>query len=147
MLGGELDLTVYLDWQRKAPAVILTADPIVWTTSDRHRTHERSPLAVATYTKPVSYQDFVLRSLKTSGRDYRVAFLSDCSAGLRMAVASGIAIAPLCRSNIPPGSRELTAAEGFLSHSCHLGLHVREDANDGAILELADAIRAAFQVR
>ena len=56
-----------------------------------------------------------VRSLERHAIDYRIAYTCDTSGGLRSAVASGLTIAPLSRSNIPSGARELTTADGFPS--------------------------------
>ena len=110
---GELDLAVLFDWQDRPSGEILRHDPTVWVTSERHRIHERSPLPVALYTSSGWCTDYAIKSLKKRHIAYRVAFTSDTNGGLKLAVAAGLAVAPMSRSNIPEDCRELTAAEGY----------------------------------
>src|SRR3546814_4781278 len=77
--------------------LLLMLDPTVWATSDVHRMHEQSPLPIALYESPGWCSDFAIRSLESRGQDYRVAYRSDTSGGLKLAVSSGLAIAPLSR--------------------------------------------------
>ncbi|MER8577009.1 hypothetical protein NKG99_35000 [Mesorhizobium sp. M1409] len=118
--------------EKKPNGEILLADPLVWSTSMLHNAHEQSPVPVAIYETANSSSDLVLRSLKTRGRAYRVAYVSDSSAGLELAVTSGLAIGPLYRSDVPPGCRELSVVDGFLSHSSYLAMFLREDVLDSA---------------
>ena len=79
------------------------------------------------------------------GLPYRVAYTCDTNGGLRLAVTSGLAIAPLSRSNIPAGCRQLTADEGF-SHvdASNVVLHRNPAASGEAIDGMESAIREAF---
>lgn len=153
---GELDLTVVFEWQGTPRGEVLMVDPTVWATTDQHRVHEQSPLPVALYENSGWCMEFALRSLETAGihslesrgHDYRVTYRSDTNGGLKLAVSSGLAIAPLSRSNIPEGCRELTEAEGFGAiDSSNVVMYLRRNENREAVLAMADAIREAFRTR
>jgi hypothetical protein len=73
---------------------------------------------------------------------------SDTTGGLKLVVASGLAVAPVSRSNIPADCRELTAADGFGDiDSSNVVLHRAAGARSEAIDGMADAIREAFSSR
>ncbi|WP_352826150.1 LysR substrate-binding domain-containing protein [Mesorhizobium sp. M0134] len=118
---GDLDLALMVSQEKKPSGEILLADPLVWSTSMLHNAHQQSPVPVAICEPSNSSSDLVLRSLETSGRAYRIAYVSGSRAGLKLAVTSGLAIAPLYRSDVPPGCRELTVVDGFVYHSMRSG--------------------------
>ena len=146
LTAGELDLAVLFDWQTMPTGEVLRHDPTVWVTSERHRIHERSPLPVALYTSSGWCTDYAIKSLKTRGIAYRVAFTSDTNGGLKLAVAAGLAVAPMSRSNIPEDCRELTAAEGYGAiDASRLVLRRNPQSSSEAIDTMASALRDAFQ--
>jgi DNA-binding transcriptional LysR family regulator len=146
--AGELDLAVVFEWEDFSDGEVLMRDPTVWVTSNLHCQHEERPLPVALYNRDGWCKDFALRSLEDRGHPYRVAYTSDTTGGLKLAVASGLAIAPVSRSNIPPDCRELTAAEGFGDiDASNVVLHRAPGATSEAIKGMADAIREAFYSR
>ncbi|MGF1593454.1 MAG: LysR family transcriptional regulator [Kiloniellaceae bacterium] len=145
---GDLDLAVIFEWESEPQGEVLMVDPTVWATSDVHRMHEHSPLPIALYESAGWCSDFAIRSLESRGQDYRVAYRSDTSGGLKLAVSSGLALAPLSRSNIPAGCRELTAADGFGDiDSSNVVMYLRSNAKGEAVAAMADAIRDAFRSR
>lgn len=141
---GELDLAVVFEWQDFSDGEVLMTDPTVWVTSELHHLHEERPLPVALYNNSSWCGEFAVRSLEERGLPYRVAYKSDTSGGLKLAVTAGFAIAPISRSNIPPGCRELTAADGFGAiDSSNVVLHRNRAATSAAVDGMADAIREA----
>lgn len=143
---GELDLAVIFDWERSPKGEVLMVDPTVWATSDVHRQHEQTPVPVALYEHGGWSMESAVRSLEKSGRAYRVAYRSDTGSGLKLAVSSGLAIAPLSRSNIPVDCRDLTAADGFRRiELSRVVMHRRKNATGKAVTAMADAIREAFR--
>lgn len=143
---GDIDLAVVFEWESEPQGEVLMQDPTVWTTSDQHCVHEERPVPVALYESPGWCSEFAIELLKARSIDYRVAYRSDTGNGLRLAVSSGLAIAPLSRSNIPPGCRELTAVDGYgLIDSSSVVLYRRPGATGKATTAMADAIREAFK--
>ncbi|MFA1624168.1 LysR substrate-binding domain-containing protein [Rhizobium mongolense] len=142
----ELDLAVVFDWSNQINGEVLCIDPTVWVTSLVHRLHDADPLPIAIYRNSTWCRDFALRSLEQHGRRYRIAFIADTSSGLKNAVAAGLAVTTLSRSNIPPGCRELTSADGFpLVDSSRVVLRRSRHHSTAAIQELAERVREAFQ--
>ena len=141
----ELDLAVIFEWDGGISGELLAIDPTVWVASITHNLHLERPVPVAFYRRSVWCREFAQRSLERHAIPYRVAYTSDTSGGLRSAVASGLAIAPLARSNIPPGARELTLAEGFpLVDSSRVVLKRNPRRGGPAIDGMADLIRKSF---
>jgi DNA-binding transcriptional LysR family regulator len=148
LAAGELDLAVVFEWQDFAGGEVLMHDPTVWVTSMLHPMHEERPVPIALYSRAGWCRDFAMKSLEQRGLAHRVAYTSDTTGGLKLAVTSGLAIAPISRSNIPDGCRELTAADGFGDiDSSNVVLRRNPLASGEAIDGMAEAIREAFTSR
>lgn len=145
LAAGELDLCVVFEWQDPAGGEVLMHDPTVWVTSNLHHMHEERPVPIALYNRAGWCKDFAIKSLEQLGLAYRVAYTSDTTGGLKLAVTSGLAIAPISRSNIPADCRELTSADGF-GHvdSSNVVMHRNPNAFGEAIDGMEEAIREAF---
>ncbi|WP_026620292.1 DNA-binding transcriptional LysR family regulator [Ensifer sp. WSM1721] len=145
--AGEIDIAVVFEPGGRTRNEVLMVDPTVWATSDQHGTHERRPVPVATYTYYEGgwCDDLAMRSLKKRRMESRVAYVSRTSSGLIAAVVSGLAIAPLSRSAIPPGCRELTEEDGFgIIDMSNVVLRTRREERSATVDAMADAIRRAF---
>ncbi|WP_331374984.1 LysR family transcriptional regulator [Sinorhizobium chiapasense] len=145
--AGEIDIAVVFEPGGRTRNEVLMVDPTVWVTSDQHGTHERQPLPIATYTYAAGgwCDDLAMQNLKKRGKRSRVAYVSRTSGGLIAAVVSGLAIAPLSRSAIPPGCRELTEEDGFgIVDMSNVVLRTRLESRSPTIDAMADAIRSAF---
>ncbi|MER9473626.1 LysR substrate-binding domain-containing protein [Mesorhizobium sp. M0520] len=148
LAAGELDLAVVFEWQDLSGGEVLMQDPTVWVTSELHHMHEERPVPIALYNRAGWCKDFAIKALEQRGLAYRVAYTSDTNGGLRLAVTSGLAIAPISRSNIPAGCRELTAADGFGDiDSSNVVLRRNPNASGEAIDGMEEAIREAFANR
>ncbi|MET3583094.1 DNA-binding transcriptional LysR family regulator [Mesorhizobium robiniae] len=148
LAAGELDLAVVFEWQDLFGGEVLMHDPTVWVTSELHHMHEERPVPIALYNRAGWCKDFAIKSLEQRGLAYRVAYTSDTNGGLRLAVTSGLAIAPISRSNIPAGCRELTANDGFGDiDSSNVVLRRNPNASGEAIDGMEEAIREAFTNR
>ncbi|TIX38772.1 MAG: LysR family transcriptional regulator, partial [Mesorhizobium sp.] len=148
LAAGDLDLAVVFEWQDLSGGEVLMHDPTVWVTSELHHMHEERPVPIALYNRAGWCKDFAIKSLEQRDLAYRVAYTSDTNGGLRLAVTSGLAIAPISRSNIPAGCRELTAADGFGDiDSSNVVLRRNPNASGEAIDGMEEAIREAFTNR
>jgi DNA-binding transcriptional LysR family regulator len=148
LAAGELDIAVVFEPGGRTRSEVLMVNPTVWATSEQHGTHLRQPLPIATYTYAEGgwCDDLALRSLTTRNIENRVAYVSRTSGGLIAAVVSGLAIAPLSRSTIPPGCRELTEADGFgIIDMSNVVLRTRRGNRSPTVDAMADAIRRAFR--
>jgi len=113
LAANDLDLAIIFEKSRSSEGQLLAIDPTVWVTSLAHSQHLRRPLPIALYVNPDWCNDYATQSLEKAGIDYRIAFVCDPSAGLRVAVQEGLAVTFLTRSTIPSDCRELTAEDGF----------------------------------
>jgi DNA-binding transcriptional LysR family regulator len=146
--AGELDVAVVFEWQAVPDGEVLMSDPTVWVTSNTHCQHERTPLPIALYGSSGWCRAFALESLESRGLNFRTSYVSETSGGLKLAVTSGLAIAPISRSNIPPDCRELTVEDGFGDiDASQVVMHVNPAAGSHAVAAMADAIRGAFASR
>jgi DNA-binding transcriptional LysR family regulator len=146
--AGEIDIAVVFEPGGRTRNEVLMVDPTVWASSDQHGPYERRPVPIATYTYYEGgwCDDLAMRSLKKRGIESRVAYVSRTSSGLIAAVVSGLAIAPMSRSAIPAGCRELTEDDGFgIIDMSNVVLRTRPDHRSPAIDAMADAIRRAFR--
>ncbi len=143
--SGTIDLAVVFDCNGQGGEV-LAVDPTVWVTSVAHDCHLRRPVPIAIYWNSNWCREFAIRSLDSHAIDYRVAYSCDTSGGFKGAVIAGLAIAPLSRSNIPPGCRELTPADGFPTiDASRVMLRQSADRSSPAITGLGDMLREAFR--
>lgn len=148
LAAGEIDIAVVFEPGGRTRSEVLMVNPTVWVTCDQHGAHQRQPLPIATYTYAEGgwCDDLALRSLKARGLECRIAYVSRTSGGLIAAVLSGLAIAPLSRSSIPAGCRELTEEDGFgIIDMSNVVLRTRRENRSPTVNAMADAIRRAFR--
>lgn len=145
LAADQLDLAVVFEPNRVTEGEVICVDPTVWATSIAHEQHLREPLPVAAYFHSDWCKEFALGSLERLGRAYRVAFECDTSGGMQIAVRTGLSIAALSRSSIPPGCRELGAEDGFplVDTSCVV-LRRNPRGTSAAIDGMAAMLREAF---
>jgi DNA-binding transcriptional LysR family regulator len=143
--ADEIDLGVIYDWEYVQEGEVLCIDPTVWVTSVTHAQHLRRPVPVAVYLRSEWSRDYVEVSLNRLGIDWRAAWACDMAGGFRVAVTNGMAIAPLSRSTIPPGCRELTTEDGFpIVDNARVVLRRNPRGTSPAVEGMADILRAAF---
>ncbi len=140
-----IDIAVIYDWAYVQEGEILCVDPTVWVTSLHHEQHLRRPVPVAVYFKSDWSRDYAELSLNRQGIDWRPAWSCDMAGGFRVAVANGMAIAPLSRSTIPPGCRELMVADGYTNVDAARVLLRRNPRGTSPAMEgMAMLLREAF---
>ena len=143
--ADEIDLGVIHDWAYVLEGEVLCIDPTVWVTSVTHAQHLRRPLPVAVYFHSDWSRDYAEAGLDQQGIDWRAAWACDMAGGFRVAVMNGMAVAPLSRSAIPPGCRELTAEDGFpIVDSARVVLRRNPRGTSPAVEGLATMLREAF---
>lgn len=144
--AGELDLAVVFATPPVHSGEILRVEPTVWVTSLDHGLHLQRPLPIAAYFHSDWCRDHMMSSLERFGIPYRIAFECDTVGGFWTALRSGLAVVALSRSTVPPGCRELTAADGFpvVDSDCVV---LRESlrGSSPATAALAQMIRDAFR--
>jgi DNA-binding transcriptional LysR family regulator len=145
LAADEIDLGVIYDWSYQQDGEVLCIDPTVWVTSVAHAQHLRRPLPVAVYFRSKWSRDYAEAGLDQQGIDWRPAWSCDMAGGFRVAVTNGMAIAPLSRSTIPAGCRELTAEDGFpIVDSARVILRRNPRGTSPAVEGMAAMLREAF---
>jgi DNA-binding transcriptional LysR family regulator len=143
--ADEIDIGVIYDWAYVQEGEVLCIDPTVWVTSLTHAQHLRRPVPVAVYFRSQWSRDYAEHSLDRQGIDWRAAWSCDMAGGFRVAVTNGMAIAPLSRSTIPEGCRELTAEDGFpMVDNARVVLRRNPRGTSPAVEGMAEVLRAAF---
>ena len=143
--ADEIDIGVIYDWAYVQEGEVLCIDPTVWVTSLTHAQHLRRPVPVAVYFRSQWSRDYVEHSLDRQGVDWRAAWSCDMAGGFRVAVTNGMAIAPLSRSTIPEGCRELTAEDVFpMVDNARVVLRRNPRGTSPAVEGMAEVLRAAF---
>jgi len=140
-----IDIAVIYDWAYVQEGEILCVDPTVWVTSLHHEQHLRKPVPVAVYFKSDWSRDYAELSLNRQGIDWRPAWTCDMAGGFRLAAMNGMAIAPLSRSTIPAGCRELTVEDGYSNvDSARVLLRRNPRGTSPALEGMAALLREAF---
>jgi DNA-binding transcriptional LysR family regulator len=144
--ADELDLAIIFDWCDGVTGELLAVDPTVWAGSIAHNRHLERPVPIAVYWRSSWCREFALRSLERHTIPYRIAYTCDTSGGLCSAVTSGLAVAPVSRSNIPLGARELTMADGFPQIDSSRVVLKRNPRRGGPAIEgMTEMIRKSFR--
>jgi DNA-binding transcriptional LysR family regulator len=145
LAADEIDLGVIYDWSYQQDGEVLCIDPTVWVTSVAHAQHLRRPLPVSVYFRSKWSRDYAEAGLDQQGIDWRPAWSCEMAGGFRVAVTNGMAIAPLSRSTIPAGCRELTAEDGFpIVDSARVILRRNPRGTSPAVEGMAAMLREAF---
>lgn len=142
----EIDLAVTFAEGQEGPGEVLGVDPTVWVTSLTHNQHLARPLPIAAFFRSDWCRDYAEGSLRRQRIAYRIAWECDTAGGMERAVRAGLAVAPLSRSALPEGCRELTAEDGFPPiDSSAIVLHRNPRRSSAAIDGMAETLRAAFR--
>lgn len=126
--------------------VLVHREPLVWVTSASHRAHEREPMPLAVFEHGCLFRRWAMERMMKVGRPTRIAYTSPSIAGIYAALDAGLAVSVLLRSNLRPGLRALTTAEGFPPLP-EVGIMLQRAAKDGDPLldRLEDHILESFR--
>ena len=109
--AGALDIV--LCTEIKGNGRVVHREPVVWTASPHHATHEQKPVPIAVYHDGCVFRKWATEALTNQKRAYRIAYVSTSVTGIIAAVQSGLAIAPVGMSYFPAGLRRLGPESGF----------------------------------
>ncbi len=146
---GDLDLAITTSPTADvANTLLLQLDPMVWVTSEQHFQHEETPLPLALFSAQCYSRSWATSALEKANIDYRIAYTSASTMGLKAAVNAGLAVASVSQSVIPSGLRELTVEEGFpILPSAAFLLHRNPEAEHCVVDSLTEHICKAFSVK
>lgn len=139
---GALDLAVYEVAAITAEAERLRAGRLVWMAARDHDTARRDPLPVAVFDRACWWREAAFADLASLGRAYRTVFSSESTAGVRAAVASGMAVALLNES--AQGDDLIPLTEIAPPRGSYLVLDIARGVRGDAVDALCRAIRTAL---
>ncbi|MEM9764183.1 MAG: LysR family transcriptional regulator [Pseudomonadota bacterium] len=141
--ADELDLAILspggaTPWQ---PADrIVWDEPLIWAARDGGNAWRRRPLPVAVATTGCAWRRMTLEALDRVAIPYRIAYQSDFLGPQQAAVMADLAVAPIPRSALQPGMRQLRPFEGFERlGQTRIALRLGADPSQ-AVLALAERI-------
>jgi DNA-binding transcriptional LysR family regulator len=123
IMGSDLDLAIITHVERRGPAEFIRHERLLWVTSNRHQTHDETPLPLALGRQTCNWRQAATDSLDTVARPYRILYSSWNSTAVGAVVLAGLAVSVLPESAIRPGMRVLGPSDGFPPlPSCKIGL-------------------------
>ena len=106
--AGELDLALHSPDRVSSSDVVVHQEAALWAGSRFHEVETRRPLPVALFDKTCWWRERCLDLLKRSGLDHRIVCTSESVAGVRAAIAAGVAVGVLPRNSMTELLRPLS---------------------------------------
>lgn len=100
LAAGELDIALHSPLQTRKDDVVVHSERAVWAGSAFHDVETRRPLPVALFDKSCWWRGRCLDLLQKSGLEHQIVCTSQSVAGVRAAIAAGIAIGALPQSTL-----------------------------------------------
>jgi DNA-binding transcriptional LysR family regulator len=138
--AGDLDLALHSPEEISAKDLVVHHEAAVWAGSAFHDVESRRPLPVALFDKRCWWRERCLDLLQKSGLDNLIVCTSESVAGVRAAIAAGIAIGVLPRSVLTGQLRQLS--DEALPHLGETSLVLTRSA--GAPSHLTDMLAAVI---
>lgn len=143
---GYLDIAVFMPDRVEADHTILAQERVSWAEASRGGPLDISPLPVALFDRDCWWRERSLTALERAKRPFRTVFTSESVAGVRAAVAAGIAIGVLPERVIRGDVREIPASAGLASlGETDVVLKIAKNAPRDAAEAMRDAIVSAFR--
>lgn len=141
---GELDLAVFADCQRFAQSDTLIRDPMAWVASRPWRCRDEEPVPLALFDRACAWRDVAIQALEDAGQAYRIVFSSESTAGIKAAIATGLAVGVLARSTLESSMLVLGREHGLPPLPDSVLLLLRGGDDSLAIDAMAAAIESGF---
>lgn len=138
LAAGDLDLALHSPEHVSTNDILVHREAAVWAGSSFHDVETRRPLPVALFDKRCWWRERCLDLLQKSGLDYQIVCTSESVAGVRAAIAAGIAVGVLPKSSLTNQLRPLQ--DMTLPHLGETSLVLTRSA--GAPIRLTDALIA-----
>src|SRR5579885_2294134 len=110
LAAGELDLALHSPEHASADDLVVRREAAVWAGSAFHDVENRRPLPVALFDKACWWRERCLDLLQRSRLDYQIVCSSESVAGVRAALAAGVAVGVLPQSSMTRHLRLLSDA-------------------------------------
>ncbi len=123
---------------------VLLDEELVWVGAKCGTAYRRDPLPLSIWEEGCAWRGNALHALETSGRSYRIAYMSSHSTGQRAAIMADLAVAPFGKTLLGEGIVALGPEHGLpeLGHY-QLGMIIKPDAGPH-IEAVADNLRSVF---
>jgi len=135
---------VFADIQRVAPSDTLIRDPMAWVASRPWRCGDGEPVPLALFDRACAWRDVAIQALEDAGQPYRIVFSSESTAGIKTAIATGLAVGVLARSTIDGSMLVLGLEHGLPPLPDSVLLLLRGGDGSLAIDAMAAAIESGF---
>jgi len=144
--GGQLDLALYEVETAGPHQEVLAQERTFWVASRFHAPDQLDPLPIALFDRACWWRDVALKTLRDSGRNYRIVYSSESVAGVTAAIEAGIAIGLLGEAGIGRDLRILTQPAAFnRMPRSKLVLDSHGSVASSAVAAMSEAIRRAFR--
>jgi len=142
---GDLDLAVYTQESPRVDATTFFEEETVWVSAQGFHMDRDQPVPLALFDRSCWWRDMAIDALEQAGRAYRIAYSSESVAGVKAAVAAGLAIGVLSRSTVEKSLRVLGRNDGF-PNLPRTGLSLLQHSKTPSVpvSAMADAIRRGF---
>ena len=141
---GELDLAVFADCRSFGQPDALIRDPMAWVASRPWRCREGEPVPLALFDRACAWRDVAIQALQDAGQPYRIVFSSESTAGIKAAIATGLAVGVLARSTLESSMLVLGREHGLPPLPDSVLLLLRGGDGSLAIDAMAAAIESGF---
>ena len=141
---GELDLAVFADCRRFGQSDTLIRVPMAWVASRPWRCRDEEPVPLALFDRACAWRDVAIQALEDAGQPYRVVFSSESTAGIKAAIATGLAVGVLSRSTLESSMLVLGREHGLPPLPDSVLLLLRGSDCSLAIDAMAAAIESGF---
>ena len=116
----------------------------MWVASRRYQHRIEEPVPLALYDRSCSWRDMVIDALEDAGQPYRIVFSSESTAGIKAAVATGLAVGVLARSAVESSMHTLDGQQNFPPLPDSVLRLVRGRDDSPAISAMGEAIVNGF---
>ena len=141
---GELDLAVFADCRRFGQSDTLIQDPMVWVASRPYRCRDEEPVPLALFDRACAWRDVTIQALENANQPYRIVFSSESTAGIKAAIATGLAVGVLARSTLESSMLVLGREHGLPPLPDSALFLLRGSDGSLAIDAMAAAIESGF---
>ena len=141
---GELDLAVFADCQRVVQSDPLIREPMAWVASRPYRCRNEEPVPLALFDRACAWRDVAIQALEDVGQPYRIVFSSESTAGIKAALATGLAVGVLARSTLESSMLVVGSDCGLPPLPDSVLLLLRGSDRSPAIDAMAAAIESGF---
>ena len=141
---GELDLAVFADCRSFGQPGTLIRNPMAWVASRPWRCRDEEPVPLALFDRACAWRDVAIQALEDAGQPYRIVFSSESTAGIKAAIATGLAVGVLARSTFESSMVVLGREHGLPPLPDSVLLLLRGSDGSLAIDAMAAAIESGF---